>query len=111
MSGERRNFTNRPEVAAKIERDSNPAPDNHNEGQPLRRQEDDRGHQRSKLFTDCSNEHRESLNCINDNMGDKEPCQVFFDAYKKCRTAEHKRRLEENARISGKTDDEACVIC
>ena len=109
MNGNRGSHTNSPQVTAKIERDSNPDPDNHNEGQPLRRQEDGRGQQRSKLFTDCSKEHRESLKCINDNMGDKDPCNSFFDAYKKCRTEEHQRKLEENARRSGKADGE-CVI-
>ena len=108
MPGKERSYSNNPEVAAKIERDANPALDNHNEGQPLRRQEDDRGYQRSKLVTDCSKEHSESLKCINDNMGDKDPCQDFFNAYKNCRTKEHQRKLEENGKLS---EDGGCVIC
>lgn len=52
----------------------------------------------SKLVTDCSVEQRNSLQCIQDHLQDKQICQPFFEAYKKCRAEENRRRLEENAR-------------
>jgi len=88
-------------IRAKIERDTNPAPDQHNEGQPLRRQEDDRGEQRSKFFTDCKTQHAASLRCIEDNYENREVCQKFFDDYKACRRQERERRLEKNYIMSG----------
>uniref|UniRef100_A0A7S1ZEW9 CHCH domain-containing protein n=1 Tax=Trieres chinensis TaxID=1514140 RepID=A0A7S1ZEW9_TRICV len=96
---------------AKIERDANPAPDSHNEGQPIRREEDERGLQRSKFFTDCSKQHSESLRCIEDNYEQKDVCQPFFDAYKACRREENQRRLEENKRrIAAAGGSDFCVI-
>jgi hypothetical protein len=81
----------------------------HNAGQPLRQNLDETGHQRSKFITACANEHRNSLQCIEDNYEDREQCQPFFDAYKACRRLEHERKLEENARLSG-GNGESCVI-
>ena len=105
-------FQKNPEVAAKIERDANPEPDQHNGGQPLRQQLNSRGDQQSKLVTGCSIQHRESLQCIEQNYENKAVCQPFFDAYKQCRHDEHKRRLEENERLSreGNADTATCII-
>ena len=102
-------FKRDPAVAAKIDRDSNPEPDQHNEGQPLRRQEDGRGQQRSQFYTGCQSQHRESLQCIEDNYENKQVCEPYFDAYRRCRQEEHKKRLEENARMSGGGNG-GCVI-
>ena len=95
-------------IRARIEHDANPEPDQHNQGQPLVREEDERGQQRSQFYTDCSKEHSESLRCIEDNYEKKQVCQPFFDAYKACRREENKRRLEENARRSAA--GEGCVV-
>mmetsp|Transcript_2811 Transcript_2811/g.3989 ORF Transcript_2811/g.3989 Transcript_2811/m.3989 type:complete len:119 (+) Transcript_2811:115-471(+) len=94
-------FKRDPQVAAKIERDANPEPDQHNGGQPLRRQEDNRGQQRSKFFTDCQKQHRNSLGCIEENYENKQLCEPYFEAYRQCKQEERRKRLEENSRISG----------
>eukprot|EP00557_Chaetoceros_sp_GSL56_P011728 CAMPEP_0176480076 /NCGR_PEP_ID=MMETSP0200_2-20121128/2084_1 /TAXON_ID=947934 /ORGANISM="Chaetoceros sp., Strain GSL56" /LENGTH=113 /DNA_ID=CAMNT_0017876171 /DNA_START=16 /DNA_END=357 /DNA_ORIENTATION=- len=108
---DRASFQPDAELAAKIEAQSNPMdPNQHNEGQPIRQNLDSAGHQRSKFMTDCSKEHRNSLQCIEDNYDKRETCQPFFDAYKKCRKDEHDRKMEENARLSGKNDGDGCVI-
>ena len=52
----------------------------------------------SKLQTDCAREHAASLQCISENVGNRDACQAFFDDYKQCRQAEQQRRLEANAR-------------
>jgi hypothetical protein len=52
----------------------------------------------SKLQTDCATEHGNSLQCIQDNLHDKNVCQPFFKAYKECRAEENRRRLEANAK-------------
>ena len=97
-------------LAASIEARSNPIPDDqHNGGQPIRQNLDETGHQRSKLVTSCSTEHRNSLECINDNYDRWDICEPFFQAYKKCRKEEHQRKMEENARLSG-GNGESCVI-
>ena len=97
-------------IAAEVEAQSNPMdPNSHNDGQPLRENLDEAGHQRSKFTTACAQQHRNSLECISDNYERKELCQPFFDAYKECRREEHQKKLEENARLSGGTG-ETCVI-
>mmetsp|Transcript_5135 Transcript_5135/g.7841 ORF Transcript_5135/g.7841 Transcript_5135/m.7841 type:complete len:112 (-) Transcript_5135:141-476(-) len=97
-------------IAAKVEAESNPMdPNQHNEGQPIRQNLDLAGHQRSKFMTACAKEHRNSLQCIEDNYERKDLCQPFFDVYKECRREEHKQKLEENARLSGGSG-ETCVI-
>jgi len=53
--------------------------------------------QASKFSTDCRVEHQASLTCISENYGNQEQaCQSYYQNYKKCRQAEHERRLEEN---------------
>jgi len=53
----------------------------------------------SKLATDCSEEQRASLHCIQENYDDKDvACKPYFEAYKYCRKLENKRRLEANAK-------------
>jgi|Transcript_3434 hypothetical protein len=86
------------QIRAKIYKDANPEPDQHNGGQPLIRTTDKRGIQRSKFYTDCAKEHKESLACIEANYTNKELCQNFFDNYKSCRRLERERRLAENAK-------------
>lgn len=89
---------NTAQVNAKIDQDSNPEPDQHNGGQPIRAQIDAHGKQRTKFVTDCTVQHRASLACIEDNYLDrKEVCQPFFDSYRACRREERERRLEANA--------------
>ena len=58
---------NDPAIAAKIYRDTNPEPDQHNYGQPIVPDIDDYGKQRSKFVTDCKKEQQASLQCIMDN--------------------------------------------
>eukprot|EP00555_Chaetoceros_dichaeta_P002972 CAMPEP_0198249082 /NCGR_PEP_ID=MMETSP1447-20131203/702_1 /TAXON_ID=420782 /ORGANISM="Chaetoceros dichaeta, Strain CCMP1751" /LENGTH=107 /DNA_ID=CAMNT_0043933627 /DNA_START=88 /DNA_END=411 /DNA_ORIENTATION=+ len=82
----------------------------HNAGQPLHRQEDDRGLQRSKLATDCSVQQRASLECIDVHYEQKDVCQPFFEAYKHCRFKERKKRLAENAKKGGDTDAAGCAV-
>ena len=98
-------------IAAQIDAKNNPIENEnqHNGGQPLRQNLDETGHQRSKFITACANEHRNSLQCIEENYERKEVCQPFFDAYKECRRLEHQRKMEENARLSG-GNGESCVI-
>ena len=97
-------------IAAQVERQSNIGdPDQHNNGQPVRQNLDVTGHQRSKFITACAKEHKNSLECINENYERREVCQPFFDAYKVCRKAEHERKMEENARLSG-GNGESCII-
>merc|ERR1712071_701983 len=105
-------FEKNPEIAAQIEHNASPEPDQHNEGQPIRQQLNDRGQQMSKMFTDCQIQQRESLKCIEENYTNKGVCQPFFDAYKQCRHEEHKKRLEENLRLSGgdNANDSGCTI-
>lgn len=110
-----KNFKANAEIAAKIEAKSNPAAEllnQHNEGQPIRKNIDERtGQQRSKFMTDCAKQHRESLACIEDNYETRDVCQPFFEAYKTCRKKEHQRKLEENARLSGAgSGGDSCVI-
>ena len=101
---------NDPAIAAKIYRDTNPEPDQHNYGQPIVPDIDDYGKQRSKFVTDCKKEQQASLQCIMDNYENKGVCNPFYDAYKTCRKAEHDRRLEENYRMSGGGNEGACCI-
>lgn len=96
------NNKNSSEVNAKIEKDANPEPDQHNGGQPIRPELDIYGKQRTKFATDCSLQHSASLHCIEDNYTNKEVCQTFFDDYKKCRRDERQKRLEENAKKKGR---------
>jgi glutamine synthetase len=87
-------------INAKIEKDANPEPDQHNAGQPIRPDLDEDGKQRTKFVTDCAQQHRESLSCIEDHYDQKAVCQPFFDNYISCRREERKRRLEQNAKKS-----------
>jgi hypothetical protein len=91
---------NSPEVNAKIDLISNPAPDQHNAGQPIHTNLDSSGKQRSKFATDCSTQHRASLACIEQNYGNKDVCQNFFNDYISCRREEHERKLIENSKRS-----------
>ncbi len=70
-------------IAAKVERDSNPFDQgvDHNEGQPIRKNVDGFGNQRSKFLTDCHREHRNSLKCIEENYDRREVCQPAFGMY------------------------------
>jgi hypothetical protein len=99
-------------IAAQVERNSQPIDDTqHNSGQPLRSNTDSQGHQRSKFVTYCAEEHKNSLQCIENNYNQKQICQPFFDAYKVCRKKEHELKLAENARLSGGGDgSNACII-
>ena len=97
-------------LGAQIEAQSNPIPvDQHNAGQPIRQNLDEAGNQRSKFLTACSQEHRNSLKCIEDNYTRRDLCQPFFEAYKKCRKEEHQKKLDDNAKLSG-GNGESCVI-
>jgi hypothetical protein len=78
-----------------LDEHANPEPDEHNLGQPLRPNLDESGKQRSKFLTDCRQEHAASLKCIEDNYTNRDVCQPFFEAYKKCRRDEKKRKLED----------------
>jgi len=104
-----------PIEGAKIEKLSNlPLEDQafHNKGQPINQRVDEHGNIRSKFMTACQEEHAASLKCIDDNYENKAfACKSFFDAYKKCKTVEHERRLEENAKKYGGNNDPGCVIC
>jgi hypothetical protein len=52
----------------------------------------------SKFQTDCSVEHRESLECIGQNYETKDyTCAPFFHRYKACRKEENERRQRANA--------------
>ena len=53
----------------------------------------------SKQVTDCRIEQRASLACIEQNYSNKDmACAKYFEEYKKCRKAEHERKLEANAK-------------
>lgn len=53
----------------------------------------------SKQVTDCRIEQRASLACIERNYSNKDmACARYFEEYKKCRKAEHERKLEANAK-------------
>jgi len=53
----------------------------------------------SKQVTDCRIEQRASLACIEQNYSNKDMvCARYFEEYKKCRKAEHERKLEANAK-------------
>jgi hypothetical protein len=53
----------------------------------------------SKQVTDCRIEQRASLACIEQNYANKDmACQKYFEEYKKCRKAEHERKLDANAK-------------
>mmetsp|Transcript_2119 Transcript_2119/g.1964 ORF Transcript_2119/g.1964 Transcript_2119/m.1964 type:complete len:81 (+) Transcript_2119:42-284(+) len=67
-------FEKNSQIAAQIELNANPEPDQHNQGQPIRQQVNDRGQQMSKMFTDCRTQHRESLKCIEENYTNKCAC-------------------------------------
>ena len=57
----------------------------------------------SKHVTDCRQQQRESLRCIEENYINKDKvCVPFFEAYKKCRREEHERKLEKNRKDSEK---------
>lgn len=57
----------------------------------------------SKHVTDCRQQQRESLRCIEENYTNKDKvCVPFFEAYKKCRREEHERKLEKNRKDSEK---------
>jgi hypothetical protein len=94
-------FAPNAKIAAQI--DAKNQPDGqHNEGQPIRENLDEKtGHQRSKFVTDCAEQHRASLACIEENYERKDLCQPFFEAYKTCRKQEHQKKMEENSRLSG----------
>jgi CHCH domain len=81
-----------------LDQDFNPSPNQHNSGQPLRKQLNQFGKQHSKFQTDCAVEHRESLACIEENYDNKKVCQDFFDRYRSCRREERERKLAENAK-------------
>jgi len=106
-----------PSIAAAVESRHNAFADDssvHNSGQPLDAKSIDSrtGTQKSKFSTDCKVQHSNSLTCIENNYDNKQVCQPFFDAYKKCRYEEHKRRLEMNAKMSGGgADIDGCIIC
>jgi hypothetical protein len=56
----------------------------------------------SKLKTDCRQQQRASLKCIEENYENKDQaCAEYFEAYKQCRRDEHQKKLDENARSSG----------
>lgn len=86
---------------------------NHNLGQPINKNNIDgkTGNHKSKFTTNCQTEHANSLKCIEENYEDRSICQPFFEAYKTCRREEHQRKLEMNAKMSGKVEGEGCVIC
>ncbi len=67
-------------IAAQVESKTNPFEEGtqHNEGQPIRRNNDEFGNQRSKFLTDCKKEHGNSLQCIEENYDRRELCQPFF---------------------------------
>jgi hypothetical protein len=53
----------------------------------------------SKQVTDCRIQQRASLACIEQNYATKDmACQKYFEEYKKCRKAEHERKLDANAK-------------
>lgn len=53
----------------------------------------------SKQETDCRIQQRASLACIEQNYANKDwACATYFEEYKKCRKAEHERKLEANAK-------------
>jgi hypothetical protein len=53
----------------------------------------------SKLRTDCSVEHRQSLECISRNYDTKDyACAPFFHRYRACRKAEDVRRQQANGK-------------
>jgi hypothetical protein len=55
----------------------------------------------SKLRTDCSVEHRQSLECISQNYDTKDyACAPFFHRYKACRKEEDERRRRANGSTS-----------
>jgi len=86
------------EDVAKIEREANPEPSRHNQGQPIRPTLDAGGNQRTKFLTNCGAEHAASLHCIEENYERRGVCQPMFEAYKKCRREEREKQLEENAK-------------
>ena len=59
--------------------------------------------EKSQFFTDCKKEYLAAINCRLEHHDHKETniCQPLFDHYKDCRTEEHERRLEENAKKGG----------
>ena len=81
------------EEKQKIQRDINVGGE-HNFGQPAHPYQ----HVPGKFATNCSQQHRESLECIERNYHDRSQCEAFFAAYKACRKAENERRLEDNAK-------------
>jgi hypothetical protein len=59
------------------------------------------GSSASKLRTDCSVEHRQSLECISQNYDTKDyACAPFFHRYKACRKEEDERRRRANGSTS-----------
>lgn len=109
-------FKTNPSIAAAVDSRHNAFADDstvHNKGQPTDEKSIDRrtGNQKSKFTTDCKQQHSNSLACIEDNYENKNVCQPFFDAYKKCRYEEHQRKLEMNAKMTGGGGDDGCVIC
>lgn len=116
MKGIDPNFKPDPSIASQIDSKHNAFaddPSNHNLGQPIHENSIDSktGKYKSKFLTNCQTQHSNSLKCIEENYEDRSACQPFFDAYKKCRYEEHQKKLEMNAKMSGKVEGEGCVIC
>ena len=88
---------NSSEVKEKIARDLNErAGLKHNYGQPKRAPHAAQDHTAAKFLTSCSEEHSNSLKCIERNYQNRSACEPFFQAYKTCRKEENRKRLEEN---------------
>jgi len=92
------------ETKARIHRDLNErAGLTHNYGQPKRAPHAGANHQgktTAKFLTNCSEEHMNSLQCIERNYQNRSACEPFFQAYKACRKEENQKRLEENEKKS-----------
>lgn len=86
------------EIKEKIANDINPGAGlKHNKGKPKKAPYAAQESTTARFLTNCAKEHKESLQCIEQNYTNRAVCQPFFDAYKLCRAGENEQRKAANA--------------
>lgn len=97
---------NRKQIKEKIQNDLNPGLGlkkglKHNAGKPKPAPYATENTRSAATFlTNCAEENRASLQCIERNYQNRAACNIFFEAYKSCRREENEQRKEANAKAS-----------
>jgi hypothetical protein len=90
------------QIKDKIQSDLNPHSGlTHNKGKPKKAPHAQKDGTAAHFLTNCSKEHRDSLQCIERNYQNRAACDPFFQAYKNCRREENEKVRAENQKQSG----------